>query len=59
MAALYGGFTVVCVGVVIMEPPNHPKFKDAKGNVIEIPVSTTTQCTIFLALQYFFVYLLL
>lgn len=54
---LYGSFTVVCIGLVFMEPPDHSDFKDSEGNTIEIPVSATTQCTIFMALQYFLVYL--
>lgn len=53
MACLYGGFTMVCVGVCTMEAPTEVYPNGAP------PVSVMVQCAITLAVQYFFVYLCL
>jgi len=52
MAALYGGFTVVCVGIFMMEGP-----KEIWGDAPP-PVSPAVACTMNLTVQFFTVYLL-
>lgn len=52
MAALYGGFTVVCVGIFMMEGPR----EIWRGN--PPPVSPAVGCTMNLTAQFFVVYLL-
>merc|ERR1719453_989717 len=47
MAMLYGGFTVVCYGGITMKVGDEPP-----------PVAPAVQCTMNLACQYFFVYLM-
>merc|ERR1719484_238304 len=51
MAALYGGFTAVCVGAFAMDPP-----KELWPEGVP-PVSPAVACTMNLSLQYFSVYL--
>jgi len=53
MFCLYGGFTVVCIALIIMEAPKEI-YPDGAP-----PVSVTAQCVITLSVQYFFVYLVL
>lgn len=55
MVAEYAGFSVVCFGVVVMEPP-----ADLPETVSHrTTLSTAVLCTILLSAVYFFVYLLL
>jgi len=51
MAALYGGFTAVCVGAFAMDPP-----KELWPDGVP-PVSPAVACTMNLSVQYFGVYL--
>merc|ERR1719326_2188846 len=51
LLALYGGFTAVVVAVFTMEHPKDPELTP--------PVPPAMQCLMNLALQYFFVYLML
>jgi len=53
MFCLYGGFTVVCIALIVMTAPTEI-FPDGAP-----PVSVTAQCVITLSVQYFFVYLIL
>lgn len=53
MLCLYGGFTVVCVALILMEAPKEV-YPDGAP-----PVSVTAQCIITLSVQYFLVYLVL
>lgn len=53
MFCLYGGFTVVCLGLIFMRSPKEV-YPDGAP-----PVSVTAQCVITLSVQYFFVYLIL
>merc|ERR1719191_2682809 len=53
MAALYGGFTTVCVGAFLMEGP-----KEIWGEEGAPPVSPAVGCTMNLCAQFFGVYLL-
>merc|ERR550537_911772 len=52
MAALYGGFIVICYGAFVMEGP-----KEIWGDKGAPPVSPAVQCTMNLATQFFLVYL--
>merc|ERR1719240_1117317 len=52
MAALYGGFATICVGIHLMEPPK------AIWGTAPPPVSPAVACTINLTTQFFVVYLL-
>jgi hypothetical protein len=52
MAMLYGGFTLVVVGIFLMKPP-----KEIWGDQ-RIPVSPAVMCTILLSGLFFLVYLL-
>merc|ERR1719311_624074 len=52
MAALYGGFIVVCYGAFVMEGP-----KEIWGEEGAPPVSPAVACTMNLATQFFLVYL--
>jgi hypothetical protein len=53
MLALYGGFTVVCVGAFMMEGP-----KEIWGEEGAPPVSPAVACTMNLCTQFFAIYLL-
>jgi hypothetical protein len=52
MAALYGGFIVICYGAFVMEAP-----KEIWGEKGAPPVSPAVACTMNLATQFFLVYL--
>eukprot|EP00746_Dinoflagellata_sp_MGD_P165433 gnl/MRDRNA2_/MRDRNA2_94704_c0_seq1.p1 gnl/MRDRNA2_/MRDRNA2_94704_c0~~gnl/MRDRNA2_/MRDRNA2_94704_c0_seq1.p1 ORF type:complete len:626 (+),score=106.38 gnl/MRDRNA2_/MRDRNA2_94704_c0_seq1:142-2019(+) len=52
MTALYGGFTIVCIGIFMMEGP-----KEIWGDSPP-PVSPAVSCTMNLTTQFFVVYLL-
>merc|ERR1719387_1479548 len=52
MAALYGGFIVICYGAFVMEGP-----KEIWGEEGAPPVSPAVACTMNLATQFFIVYL--
>jgi len=52
MAALYGGFTAVCAGVYMMEPPE--EIWGADGGP---PVSPAVACVMNLCMQFFGIYL--
>merc|ERR1719364_65618 len=52
MAALYGGFIVICYGAFVMEGP-----KEIWGEEGAPPVSPAVACTMNLATQFFVVYL--
>merc|ERR1719463_359390 len=52
MAALYGGFIVICYGAFVMEGP-----KEIWGEEGAPPVSPAVACTMNLATQFFLVYL--
>merc|ERR1719159_272693 len=53
MAALYGGFVVICYGAFVMKAP-----KEIWGEAGAPPVSPAVACTMNLATQFFIVYLL-
>lgn len=61
MIALYGGMTAVCVGVLIMTPesvmPNNPEKAKAMWAGSPPPVSPALQCTMFMTIQFFAIYL--
>jgi hypothetical protein len=63
MLALYGGMTAVCVGVLIMTPetclPKDPEKAKAMWAGSPPPVSPALQCTMFMTIQFFAVYLVL
>lgn len=63
MLALYGGMTAVCVGVLIMTPestmPKDPEKAKAMWAGSPPPVSPALQCTMFMTIQFFCVYLLI
>merc|ERR1719428_1102407 len=62
MLALYGSMTAVCVGVLVMTPeaclPKDPEKAKAMWTTPP-PVSPALQCTMFMTIQFFAVYLLL
>merc|ERR1719161_2169595 len=63
MLALYGAMTAVCVGVLIMTPestmPKDPEAAKAMWGGSPPPVSPALQCTMFMTIQFFVVYLLI
>jgi hypothetical protein len=63
MLALYAGMTAVCVGILIMTPetclPKDPEKAKAMWAGSPPPVSPALQCTMFMTIQFFAVYLLI